>query len=645
MRLVEALNLEKDWDGNPLFEGASFSIDEGEKLGLVGANGSGKSSLLGLIAGRDEDFHGSLRLKPGLRIGFAEQSFEPGSGISCAELLAAPALELEPRLEAAGEELGRLEGRELEAALAAYGELRAAYEGFGAEAARERAERLLERLGLPDSGGREAALLSGGEKNVLSLARALMGEPELLILDEPGNHLDFAGLSWLEDFIRGERRAVIVVSHNRWLLERSVDSILELEGRRITRYSGGFSSYRIEKLKAQAGQGRDFEADRKRIERLEALVRKFAEIARSRPDPAWGKRLRARRSQLEREREAAAERPASEGARLKVSFSGDESKADFALIVRNYDKCYGERRLFDGAGLDLLVGERAAIVGPNGSGKTSLIRDIVSAEGSIDGGPIRVGPSMRIGYCAQEMELFNPSATVGAEFAGLGAREAEAEKLLRRYLFPREVMGRRVGELSGGERRRLEIARAAFIGANFLILDEPTNHLDIGSREALEEGLSEFAGTVLLVSHDRWFLEKTVDRIILLEGGKLLPYEGSFAEYWRDRGAPRPSPSGAGKGASPAARKLEDRAADLGRGRGGRGGKTGSPGLSAGEGPAARGLEERITSLEARKSGLEADASRAIAAGDYRLASRLAADADESKRLLDRLYGEWLSRG
>ena len=286
MKLVEALDLEKDWDGTPLFEGANFSIEEGEKLGFVGANGSGKSSLLGILAGRDEDYHGTLRRKPGLRVGYAAQNFEPPPGLSCARLLASPALGLEPALEAKGEELGRLEGRALDRALAEYGELRARYEAYGAEEALDRASRLLERLGLGDSGDREAARLSGGEKTVLSLAAALMGDPELLILDEPGNHLDFAGLSWLEEFVASERRAILMVSHNRWLLDRAVGSILELEGGRITRYSGGFSGYRIEKLKAASGQGREYEADRRRIERLEALVRKFADIARSRPDPA-----------------------------------------------------------------------------------------------------------------------------------------------------------------------------------------------------------------------------------------------------------------------------------------------------------------------------------------------------------------------
>jgi ATP-binding cassette, subfamily F, member 3 len=611
--LIELIDVSKDYDGDPVFSGLSLAVEEGEKIGLVGRNGSGKTSLVRILAGLDEDFRGVARRRDGLQAALVPQRFEPPIGESCVDLMLARALRAREGLARLEEEMSSGGG---EATLQEYGELRSRYDELGGDSAEEGARRTLDRAGLGRVADSPAASLSGGEKNFLALAVALSGAPELILLDEPGNHLDFAGLERLQDFIKGERRAVLMVSHNRSLLDATVSRIVEIESGRAREYAGGYSAYKLEKLKRAAGQGKDWQADRKRVERLEALVRRFAEIAASRPDPAWGKRLRARRSQLERERERAAERPSADAARMKVEFGSRETKADYALIVRGYRKLFGARVLFEGAGFDLMAGERAAIIGPNGCGKTSFLRDLVAAEGKWDeGGPIRVGPSMKVGYCAQEQEVFEGERTVGEEFEALGARRDEAGKLLRRYLFDRSILEQRVSSLSGGERNRLQIARAVLLGANFLVLDEPTNHLDIDSREALEEALADFGGTALIVSHDRWFLEKAADRLILVEGGLFVPYEGSFAEYWRDVGR----------------RDLARDAADAARDRGG---------ARCDRGRLAE-LESRITSLEKSKEELERRSSAAAAARDFRSAGRAAEEAAEAARILDRLYAEW----
>jgi len=638
MPLIECIELSKDWSGTPLFDKASFSIDPGQKIGLVGRNGTGKTSLVRILAGLDDDYRGSMKRKKGLIVALVPQLYEPPAGPTCVELLLEPLRLVEAEI-ARMEELFASDGPEASgaAALEAYGSLMERYQALGGPEAETGARRLLARAGLGATADAPASALSGGEKNVLSLARALAEAPELLILDEPGNHLDFAGLAWLEDFIRGERRAVLMVSHNRRVLDATVGSILELEGGKVTPYAGGWSDYRLEKLKRAAGQGKEWQADRRRIERLEALVRRFADIARARPDPSWGKRLRARRSQLERERAAAAEKPDFGADRMRVSFGAVEAKSDYALIVQGYSRSFGERVLFADSSLDLLAGERAALVGPNGSGKTTFIRDLVAAQGRWDeGGPIRVGPSMRIGYCAQEQEVFSGTRTVGEELEALGATRDEAFKLLKRYLFDRSALDAPTASLSGGERNRLQIARAVLLGANFLVLDEPTNHLDIESREALEEGLADFPGTMLVVSHDRWFLEKVAERLILIEDRGFRPYEGSFAEYWRDvvvAGGAGVSikARGEAKGQEGQRRgRIEDRAAS-------RKLPAAGPGIAS----RRKALEERITSLEKRREELEAAAARSGSGRDYERAGRSAEAAAAASRELERLYAEW----
>jgi ATP-binding cassette, subfamily F, member 3 len=636
MPLIELRAVEKDWGLDPLFSELNLKIEEGEKIGLVGPNGSGKTSLLRILAGLDEDHRGSVLRRSGLRVALVPQRYEPPEGLSCVELLTEGAASAKAKLEgialalaAAGE--GESDYRGL---LDEYGRLCSLYDELGGEGAEEGARRLLDRSGLGAVADTSASALSGGEKSVLALALGLAGAPDLLLLDEPGNHLDFAGLAWLESFIRGERRAVLMVSHNRSLLDRCVGRTLELEDGSLSSYAGGYSAYRVEKLGRRAGQGKDWQADRKRLERLEALVRRFAEIAAGRPDPAWGKRLRARRSQLEREREAATERPSGDGRRMSVDFSASIlPRSDYALSVKDYSKAFGERRLFEAAGFDLLVGEKAAIIGPNGSGKTSFLRDLVCRSladeaGRWDSGEsIRVGPSMKLGYCAQEQEVFRRERTVGEEFASLGAREDETYRLLRRYSFDRAALEARVDSLSGGELGRLQIARAVYLGANFLVLDEPTNHLDIESREALEEALEGYEGTILFVSHDSWFLEKIASRLILVEDMAFVPYEGSFAEYWRDLGAAR----GGGR-TRPARAGLEERSRSLSRAASG-------GGLA---GPSRRAtLEDRITSLEKEKEALERASAAASEARDFARAGRAADKAGELSRRLERLYAEW----
>ena len=348
------------------------------------------------------------------------------------------------------------------------------------------------RWAWPVAATSSSSALSGGEKNVLSLSQALLAEPDLLVLDEPGNHLDFGGIAWLEGFLARFRGAVLLISHNRYLLDRVVSGILHLEDGRVAAYAGNYSAYRATALRAKLAQRADYVADQKRLAQLEALVKRFEEIARRTADPAWGKRLRARKSQLSRAKEDATEKPAAEASKIRMSFTAEASRADVALQVRGYSKAFGERRLFDAAELEISCGERVALLGPNGCGKTTLLRDIV-AEGAWDHATLRIGPSLRVGYCAQEQEVLDDERTVLGQMIADGvASRDRAFNLLRRFMFGRDDLDKRVGDLSGGERNRLQLARLIAQQPDFLILDEPTNHLDIPACEAIEEALADF---------------------------------------------------------------------------------------------------------------------------------------------------------
>lgn len=632
MPLLECRNISKDYGGQPVLSSVSLALEPGCKTALVGRNGAGKSTLVRILLGEDEDCRGTVCRAPALRVGYVPQHIEPPPGVTALDWVLSDILDSRASLARMEETMSLASGAELDALLERYGKAREAYDERLGDDAESEADRALERAGLAGVAKREAARLSGGERNVLALVKALMSRPDLLVLDEPGNHLDFWGLSWLESFLSGLPVAVLLVSHNRWLIDRVASRVLELEDGRLSEFQGGYSDYRMEKLRRAAAAGSDWQADRKRIERLEALVRTFEQIARSRPDPSWGKRLRARRSQLAREKEAATQKPVLDGRRLELAFSDSSSRADIAVDVRGYSKAFGSRVLFDSAVLDVLTGERVAIVGRNGSGKTTFLRDLVE-RGTWDDGILRVGPSMRLGYCAQDRTVFRPDRTVVSEFEALGAKRDEAWKLLRRFLFRFEDLDRRVDTLSGGELNRLQLARAVFLKANLLVLDEPTNHLDIPGREAVEEGLADYEGTILMVSHDRYFLEKVADRIVLLEGGTFTPYEGSFSEFWRDLGALRTDASG---GIASRGRVVGTESArgsrEVARGRD-RGGGSDSSGNDE--------VERRIVALEAEKADLESRATAAFGRRDFAGAGKLAADLEKLNRLIEKLYEKW----
>jgi len=441
MLLASLQNIAKHYGAQTILQSVSFKVSSGQKLGLIGPNGSGKTTMLRILLGQELPSEGAAFLSRGVRVGYVPQYVEYDEKDTVLECLLAEHRRLTAVLHEQEGRLARASEDEMDRALRAYQRARDDYDRIEGDRFPQRARAMLDALGLAGRGEQKIGALSGGEKNVLSLTQALLAEPDLLVLDEPANHLDYLGIAWLEDFLTQFKGAVLIVSHNRYLLDRVVEGILQLEEGRVRSYEGGYSTYRATRLRELLAQQSDYIANQKRLAQLEALVEKFAQIARTHSDPKWGKRLRARRSQLEREKRQAVEKPTLGPSSIRADFATETTRASVALQILGYSKAFGDLKLFEQVDLDISCGERVALVGPNGCGKTTLLRDIVQ-HGAWEHPVLRIGPSLHVGYGAQEQEVLRGYRTLLEELtvtAPMGRKEAYA--LLARFLFGLRCVG------------------------------------------------------------------------------------------------------------------------------------------------------------------------------------------------------------
>jgi len=528
----------KDYGSGLLLQNLDLRLLPKVRYGLLGPNGWGKSTLLRILAKIDPEFSGFITYEPGLRVAFVAQEAQFDPGLDTISWLSTQALELRSKKQELEEALGLPENESrLDGLLQRYSACLEEYEAAGGDEAEQKALTLLEKVGLYDQAFTPASKLSGGEQGKLRLLAALDQRPDVLLLDEPGNHLDLWGLEWLEQTLENYRGTLVVVSHDRRLLERLTTRTLSLypsgeKKQGIQDFAGPYSRWRIDRIQKAARQGMGWEADRQHLARLEKVVQRFREFARNTADPAWGKRLRAKRSQLEQAKKTATEKPRLTAKAVTIDFGSGETASHIGLEVRGHQVSRGGRVLLNPVDFFIESGQRVALIGRNGSGKTSLIDDILRL-GSWEHPQIRLGPSQKLGVVAQTRKGCDLDQTVVDHFLLLSpCRREEVISYLRPYRFESKDLDTQLGDLSGGQWNLFQIARAARTGANFLILDEPTNHLDLDARENLESALESFSGTLLVVSHDRWFLGAVCNRVLEIRNCRI--GETDFLSYLDD---------------------------------------------------------------------------------------------------------------
>lgn len=524
---------------HPIFSDLNWSIQHDQKIGLIGANGAGKSSLFKLIMGEHNSEPGGQVVKAkGIRLGYLAQQPE----LDPQESAFRAALNGNLRWPELKNELERIESslsdpqvynnsRALGRALDEQQRCLDKYLSLGGDDYPERVGEILSGLGLArESFDKPTGKLSGGQKKLVGLARLLLSKPEVLLLDEPDNHLDLAGKAFLEGLINDYPGAVVIVSHDRYLLDGVVSHIAELEDGRIYTFKGDYSSYVIDKETRLARAEELYQIQQREITRLEMAMKRYALWVQK--NDKFASRIHAMEARLARIEKR--DRPVLDRRRMGLELNGWRG-SNKVLELIGVEKSFKDQPVL--LGIDVLIrhGERVGLIGANGAGKSVLLRLILGSE-KADSGEIKIGPSVKTGYYAQEHETLDSEQTLIDAVrrgipAGSSMSEASAVAFLNRYLFPYRMVTQPIGELSGGERSRLQLALLVLSGANFLLLDEPTNNLDIASAEVLENALEDFEGTVLVISHDRYFLDRTVERILLLDDGELVEFEGGYSDY------------------------------------------------------------------------------------------------------------------
>lgn len=614
---------------NPVLEDVTLEVGPGERVGLIGRNGTGKSTLLQIIAGELPPEGGQLSLQKGARIGYLRQIPLEHDGQTVYQVLATGFRQVIEYREQLTELEGRmaqpLDDRQMAALLAQYAELQERFQHEGGYEMDAQIQQVANGLRIPaEQWDRPYASLSGGEKTKVGLGALLIERPTLLLLDEPTNHLDTQSIEWLEEFLSNYGGACVVVSHDRYFLDRVVTKIVELEDGEAITYLTGYTGYVKEKEERLLRQFAEYKDQQKRIKQMKETINQLMEWGRVGGNEKFFRRAFSMQKALDRMEKV--KRPILERRAASFELTQEERSGQEVLRIEGLSKRFGARQILSGATGLLRYGEKVVLVGPNGAGKSTLFK-LVLGESEPDEGAVRLGARVSVGYLAQS-EAPPSQQTLLERFCEEAKVEAgHGRSLLARYLFYGQAVYKPLSQLSGGEWTRFRLALLTYQRPNLLLLDEPTNHLDIASREALEEALSEFPGTVLAISHDRYFINQIAERIWALQDGELTSLLGDYDAYraQRERRAAPAAPTAAVK---PAAKPTADATAPAQTRR------------SQKADRAKAQLEQSIAQLEAAGARLDAELAKE---SDFTKLEDLWAERERVQAKLDEAMGEWLA--
>lgn len=620
MAILSADNLSVSFGERTLFAPFSMEIGEGEKIGLIGMNGAGKTTLFKLLTGELESDTGGIVRQKGLRVGYMEQIVASSSNQTAYEAALSvfdPLIKAEQQLEALQ---SALDGGD-EKTITLYHDLLMRFERDGGLTYKARTRSALLGLGLGEEQlNLPLRSLSGGQLSKISLARLLLGDAQLMLLDEPTNHLDIPSVEWLEAFLRSCRSAAIIISHDRYFLDAVTTRTLEIEHGRVADFKGPYTPYMAFKKEQREIARRHYENTMAEIRRLEAVVKQQHQWNRE-------KNIRtadSKQKEIDRLYEGLV-KPESEVEGIRFAFKPKAAGSNDTVMVHDLSKAYTDTPLYSGVNFTVRRGERVFLLGANGCGKTTLLKQLMR-----EGGSVRFGTSVSVSYFDQTQSDLTDSNTALEEIQNIypDRTESELRGALAAFLFKGDDVFKKVGSLSGGERARLAILKIMLSGSNFLLLDEPTNHLDVYSRQALESALAAYGGTMLIVSHDRRFIDSLADRIFVMEKGGITVYDGNYSYYAQKRQDSQPEETAKPKaqpGAGGQAYKEKKRIqSEIRRLR-----------------TAVKQAEEEIAAAEAQLESLNAQLSDPQTAADYQLTMELTEKCRLCEEIITDAMAKW----